>query len=172
MTSDRERFEVCFRAHYGAVLAYARRRAGASGAQDAVAETFLVAWRRWDESPKVVLPWLYGIAWGVLANQRRGDERQRALTQRLAREPAVADPLPAFLDARLDDAVRGLPDRERELLLLVAWEGLTPGQAGVAVGCGPAAARARLHRARRRLRRELADHLDLAQETACAPTTF
>jgi DNA-directed RNA polymerase specialized sigma24 family protein len=66
-----ERFEGLFRQNYAAVRAYALRRAPHDVAQDVAAETFLVAWRRLDDVPDDALPWLYGVARRVLANQRR-----------------------------------------------------------------------------------------------------
>ena len=79
-----ERFELLFRANYPAVRAYALRRTSREAAQDAVSETFLVAWRRLDELPVDALPWLYGVARRVLANQRRSADRGAALEQRVA----------------------------------------------------------------------------------------
>jgi RNA polymerase sigma-70 factor, ECF subfamily len=49
------------------------------------------------------------------------------------------------------EALAMLSERERELLILIAWEGLTPGEAAVAVGSSAVATRVRLHRARTRL---------------------
>ena len=66
-----DRFEELFREHYGAVRGYALRRALGEPAQDAVSETFLVAWRQLDDVPADALPWLFGVARRVLANQRR-----------------------------------------------------------------------------------------------------
>ena len=79
-----DRFEELFREHYGAVRGYALRRAPADLAQDAVSETFLVAWRRLDDVPADALPWLFGVARRVLANQRRSADRSSALERRLA----------------------------------------------------------------------------------------
>src|SRR5579863_6616292 len=87
----RRRFEELFERHHGHVAAYARRRADASLVEDVVEETFLIAWRALDRVPAQALPWLYGIAWRVLANQRRGERRGRALAARLARERHSAD---------------------------------------------------------------------------------
>jgi RNA polymerase sigma-70 factor (ECF subfamily) len=70
-----ERFEGLFRDNYAAVRGYALRRAPRDMAQDVVAETFLVAWRRLDDVPADALPWLYGVARRVLANQRRSADR-------------------------------------------------------------------------------------------------
>jgi RNA polymerase sigma-70 factor, ECF subfamily len=92
MASPREhRFELLFRANYPAVRAYALRRSSGDSAQDVVAETFLVAWRRLDDVPADALPWLYGVARRVLANQRRTMRRSEALGERLAgRGPALS----------------------------------------------------------------------------------
>ena len=85
-----DRFEELFREHYGAVRGYALRRAARELAQDAVSETFLVAWRRLDDVPADALPWLFGVARRVLANQRRSAARSSALEQRLAATAAIA----------------------------------------------------------------------------------
>ena len=85
----------------------------------------------------------------ALANQRRSQARRLALTGRLDLE------FPRFeqegADQRVLDALQTLPERDRELLLLIAWEGLTPSEAAVTLGSTPVACRVRLHRARRRL---------------------
>src|SRR5689334_8685456 len=54
------RFEAVFAACSKVVFAYARRRATREEAEDVVSETFLVAWRRFDELPSDPLPWLIG----------------------------------------------------------------------------------------------------------------
>ena len=84
-----DRFEEMFREHYGAVRGYALRRIPGDLAQDAVAETFLVAWRRLDDFPADPLPWLFGVARRVLANQRRSADRSSALERRLAATDAA-----------------------------------------------------------------------------------
>jgi RNA polymerase sigma factor (sigma-70 family) len=148
------RFEELFESHYWAVRAYALRRASsASVADDVVSETFLVAWRRLDGIGGDALPWLLGVARRLLANQRRAERRRGALVARLAGlrgEPDVWEP-PAAMNGRLAEALASLSAREREALLLVAWEELEPGRAAQVVGCSPAAFRVRLHRARQRV---------------------
>ena len=138
-----------WREYASAVAAYALRRTSPEAVEDAVAETFLVAWRRLDEVPPEPLPWLYGVARRTLANQRRARARRASLTTRLELElPALA---PQSGDGRVVEALGALSPRDRELLMLVAWEGLTPAEAAVALGTSAVACRVRLHRARRRL---------------------
>jgi RNA polymerase sigma-70 factor, ECF subfamily len=150
----RTRFNNLFDQHYAAVRAYVARRSGTAGVvDDVLSETFLVAWRRIDSVPTDGLPWLLGVARRVLANQRRGEARRGALVQLLASvmpQGPVAEPASEVF-GELSDALAALSVREREALLLVAWEGLDPQRAARVVGCAPAAFRARLYRARRQL---------------------
>jgi RNA polymerase sigma factor (sigma-70 family) len=155
LMSDGERFERLYRANYAAVLAYALRRTAAAQAHDVAAETFLVAWRRLDEVPTEARPWLLGTARRVLANQRRSERRRNALAVRLASEPAADRGQGGDQPQPVLAAVAGLPERDREALLLVAWEGLDHTQAAAAAGCSRPAFAVRLHRARRRLLKAL-----------------
>jgi len=158
------RFESCFRDHYAAVLAFAiRRLPDRSTADDAAAETFAVAWRRRELIPDEPLPWLFGIALRVAANQRRSGERRRRLGERLEREASSRESAPEPADTlhRRDSfasAFGRLDESEREVLRLVAWDGLDTREAAAVLGCSAAAYRVRLHRARRRL----AKHLEAA----------
>ena len=156
-----ERFERIFREHYAAVRSYALRRAPPDMAPDVVAETFLVAWRRLDDVPEDPLPWLYGVARRVLANARRSADRSLALERRLATAAAVpagpGDPGESVGEAEIARAaLAGLSERDRETLMLVAWEGLSSARAASAAGCTRAAFAVRLHRARARLAAQLA----------------
>jgi len=152
--SDRAAFETLFRAHVGAVHAYALRRSDAATADEVVADTFLVCWRRFDRVPDDALPWLYAVARRCLANRLRAGRRERARTAP-APVPAgdqTADTYEQRTQAReVLAAMAGLPDKEREALQLCAWEGLAPADAARVVGCTAAAFRVRLHRGRRRL---------------------
>jgi RNA polymerase sigma-70 factor, ECF subfamily len=157
------RFARLYEEHGRELLAYAlRRAAGPEDAADVVAETFLVAWRRGPEVPagaKARL-WLYGVARLVLANQRRSGNRRERLVGRLRDELAVAaaaQPEPGPEAAPVLQALGRIGDEDRELLLLVGWEELSPGEAARVLGVSAVAARSRLHRARRRLRRALGE---------------
>jgi RNA polymerase sigma-70 factor (ECF subfamily) len=161
----RERFEQVFEAHYRAVSAYALRRCEGAEAEDAVAETFLVAWRRLDEIPANAKPWLLGVARRVIANQRRAAGRRTALAERLARERHLA--LESLERPPVVQALERLSDADRELLLLVAWDGLSTEEAAAVLDCSPTALKVRLHRARRRLQAQL----QLLERREAAPLT-
>ncbi|MFN8114235.1 MAG: RNA polymerase sigma factor [Solirubrobacterales bacterium] len=152
----REAFRDLYERSFDEVLSYARRRAVSAGdADDAVAETFLVAWRRFEELPagERRLPYLYGIARRVLANQHRGEARRRRLTDRLEAEAADERGTHGYsARSEVEDALDSLPADQREILGLAYWEDLDAGEIAVALGCSRNAARIRLHRARRALR--------------------
>ena len=171
----RERFEALFERYHADVAAYVRRRASEAEVEDVVGETFLVAWRSLDRVHGDPLPWLYGVARRVLANDVRGTRRRSVLTARLAQERARQEPVvSAEVSEPLRTALLTLGEREREALLLIAWEGLKPAQAAAVVGCSSATFRARLHRARRHLARTLDSKsltdecLDMAKEAGGA----
>ncbi len=150
-----DRFEALYVRHFGDVLAYALRRAPPAVAQDVAADTFLIAWRRLDDVPDRALPWLLAVARKSLANQRRSLRRQRLLAERLAAEPQIDSPAHALDGPSILAALARLPERDRETLMLAAWEELDSRQAGKVLGCSPTAYRLRLHRARRKLERAL-----------------
>jgi RNA polymerase sigma factor (sigma-70 family) len=128
--------------------------------QDVVAETFLTAWRRLGDVPEDAVPWLFATARLHIANRHRSSRRRQALGERLMNVRQPIDDQPTDIerrevDERLLEAIRRLPPKEREALMLVAWDGLTPRRAARAAGCGAPAFRVRLHRARARLKRAL-----------------
>ena len=144
------------------VQAFCARRIDRSQVADAVAETFLVAWRRLDEIDKVdaALPWLYGTAYRVIANQRRSRARSRSLVQRL-RDVSIPDVSgPDTVVARQGDsdivmlAVSRLRGIDQEILLLEIWEGLSHAEVAIALAITPQAVRQRAYRARRNVVRE------------------
>jgi RNA polymerase sigma-70 factor (ECF subfamily) len=148
-----EEFEAIYRRCYPFVLAYARRRTSPDAADDVAAQTFLVAWRRFSDVPGEPLPWLYGVARRVLADQRRSARRKRSLLDRLLRVRAPEQTPPS---EGLGDALARLSEREREALMLTYWEELDGRSAAAVLGCSESAFRVRLHRARKRLETELA----------------
>jgi RNA polymerase sigma-70 factor (ECF subfamily) len=152
-------FARLYAEHWDSVLSYALRRAsGPEDAADVVADTFLVAWRRAADVPagSQARAWLYGVARRVLANQRRGGRRRDALVERL-RNDLVAEIFSEQApvgETAVMEALGRMREEDREVLLLAGWEQLEPAEIAVALGISAVAARSRLHRARRRFRRE------------------
>lgn len=167
MTDDAAgRFEVLYRQHFRAVLRYALARLEPENAKDAAAETFLIAWRRLAEVPDDPVPWLFGVARKVVAGQIRSAGRREALRARLEvtwaseASPGEIDALVAQRAAVLT-AFAQLSDNDREVLRLIAWDGLPSKAAASVLGLTRLAFGVRLHRARRRL----AAALDTAEPT-------
>ncbi len=150
---DPERqFVQLYEQYAPAVMAYALRRTTPDAAQDIVADTFLVAWRRLAEIPADrVLPWLYGVAYKIQGNRRRSDARQRSLVKRIQAE-ASGPTSDGDVNSNVLAALASLPPHDREVLMLTAWEGLSTAEAALAIDCSPTAARVRLYRARRKLK--------------------
>lgn len=166
MADPEARFREIYDAYSGAILAYAARRtAGAHDAADVLADTFVVAWRRIEEVPAGddARPWLYGVARRVLANHHRSRRRRRGLDERLAKDVAdlideAGAPGSDLEGGAVAAAFGELSDGDRELLTLLAWDGLARDEIAVVVGCTRAALRLRLHRARARFERALDRH--------------
>jgi RNA polymerase sigma-70 factor (ECF subfamily) len=159
-----DRFEQLYDQASVQVLGYALRRTGnPEDAADVVSETFMIAWRRLDEVPQgdEARLWLYGVARRVLANQRRGLQRRERLDARLRDEVALVSTLAVperpGPDSPVMTALARLDEADRELLTLLAWEGLDRDQLARTLGHSRATIRVRLHRARRRLASLLGD---------------
>ncbi|HEY3971287.1 MAG TPA: RNA polymerase sigma factor [Solirubrobacteraceae bacterium] len=166
---DRERFEKIYREHFDRVAAYLLARANRDLAADALSRTFEVAWRRIADVPREPLPWLLGVARKVLADLRRGQGRQDALVSRIAM--TIVETGPDHSEAlaereRTLAALASLSEAQREVLLLVAWEGLSQREVATALGCTRGAVALRLYRARTSLRKAL---LDLAADDPALP---
>lgn len=160
---NEDRFLACYAAHVRPLLGYALRRTpSAEAAADVVADTMLVAWRRIDEMPPEpeTRLWLYGVARRVVANARRSEHRQDRLAERLRLQLSTAvaqiEPPEVSIAADVSASMRALSDIEREVLLLTATEQLSPGEIAVVLAMNPNTVRTHLHRARLRLRTELA----------------
>jgi len=157
--SDPRRFERLVDLHGRRVHAYLARRAPAA-ADDLLAEVWLAAYaarHRYDAGRGDVAGWLFGIARHVLLAHFRAQKRLVDIDTDTG--PPVVDDW-ALVDARLDAAaateqlrsvLAAMPAEEREVLLLVAWEELTPTEAAGVLGIPAGTARSRLHRARARL---------------------
>lgn len=160
ITDERQTvFVALYERHYGAVHAYAARRVGSDSADEVAAETFLVAWRRFDAMPQTTpLPWLYGVARNVVLRQLDRTRRQTLARQAALHERPAGSGLEETEDAAVWDAWERLRPSDREVLALVAWEELTVAEAASVLGCPASQFSVRLFRARRRLERLLAEH--------------
>ena len=148
------RADKVYEQHAPAVYRYLARRAGPGVAEDLLGDVFVAALstrtRTITHDSGSPLPWLYGIAGNMLRNHFR---RRRPVVPLDTISTVDWDAVDARLDAQalgdpLRRALAALSDNERELLLLVAWEGLSPAEAGTALGLSANTARSRLHRAR------------------------
>lgn len=154
-------FRVMYERHFEAVARYCLRRLPERIAPDAVSEVFLTAWRRFESMPRddESLPWLYGVARNVVRNMDRSQRRSLRLSARVKVQPHYPEPSPEMQIVRNEEAtllLRALdtlkPD-DQEVLRLRAYEGLSMNQISIAVGCSEEAAKKRVSRALRRLRR-------------------
>jgi RNA polymerase sigma-70 factor, ECF subfamily len=163
---DPDVFAAVFDRYYVEIHGFVARRLGRSRADDVASETFLIAFDRrgrYDVSHASARPWLYGIASNLIARHHRAEMRQYRALARADRGDAVdghGDRADGRLDAqaqrgRLAAALLAIADRDREVLLLVAWAQLTCEEAAQALGIPAGTARSRLHRARRKTRAAL-----------------
>lgn len=156
-------FELIYQRHVLAVLAYCVRRIGFDVAADACSETFLVVWRRLDQIPTEpdTLPYLYGVASKVVANQNRSTGRKKRLERKIAGLGIPTAPDPAAVVARRDreneviDAVRRLNPKDREIVMLYAWEEVNRETIANMMGMSRSAIDQRIHRSYKRLAQTL-----------------
>ncbi len=159
MTDRDARFVDLYERFHRPVLAYCRRRTTADRVDDVVADTFLTAWRRIDAVPagQDGLPWLFGVAYRLLGNQRRGIARHLRLGRKLASigHDAASPPLEVVVMReecrQVLAALEALRSIDREILLLAAWEELPQDEIAVALNISIDAVRQRLHQAKKRL---------------------
>lgn len=164
---DRDRLRTLYQEHWRALFGYACRRADSvEDAADVVSEVFLTAWRRIGEVPagSQARLWLFGVARLTIQNQLRSRDRRdrlgaallEAFTERHGDDPSRY--VERDHDAhRVRRALDQLPETDRELICLIAWEQLSPGDAAAVLGINAVTARTRLSRARRKLRLLLDD---------------
>ncbi|QIM16403.1 sigma-70 family RNA polymerase sigma factor [Leucobacter insecticola] len=137
---------------------FLRRLGNLDDAADAAADVLVVLLGKRNQLPReaeALRQYSFGVARKVLLKARRGRVRHTELSERLRREMVVAAPADQDPHPELMSALSRLSEPDRELLLLVAWEGLSVAEAGSILHLKPAAARQRYSRTRARLRTEL-----------------
>jgi RNA polymerase sigma-70 factor (ECF subfamily) len=177
--NDNERFESLYEANYKSIYAYVHRRAAnsSSDVSDIVSEVFTTAWRRINDvppSPQDRL-WLFGVAHKCLLEHRRRWSHRLRLLSHLGSQPnrielleSAADPL----HLRVREAIRELRPLDRDVILLVYWDGLSHGQAAAVLGCSVNAVALRVRKAKVRLQSRLRLELsatDFSEDTSSVP---
>ena len=153
----KERFDPLYRKYSRYVLGYALNRGlTLEEAQDVVAETFLVCWRRLDEVPSDALPWVMATARKLMANHWRSNRRRNATKERMTEALSHTSQNAASVDhsihvPELETALNLLSAKEREAILLVTWDGLSHAEAAKIAECSRATFAVRAHRARSHL---------------------
>lgn len=155
-------FTAAVREHSTALVRYFARRGPRQDAEDLAADVFATAWRRRADVPReAVLPWLYRTAGFTLANHRRKtvdlpvDEVPEKGAVRVSDDPELS----ALFDAELRGALESVGERDRQILLLHAWEGLDGEGLAHVLGISRSGADAALSRARKRLREAWGERL-------------
>lgn len=167
------RFTAMYDELYPRVYAYAVSRTGRMLAEEVTSETFCVAWRRFADLPDPALPWLLGIARNVLRQSYRSEAKQESLAAEMRAWTSGVDADVGDLVADRVAVLRALvalSEEDRELLTLVAWHGLSASEVAKVIGCTKATYFVRLHRARNRLERALAEAPSPASATASPGT--
>jgi RNA polymerase sigma-70 factor (ECF subfamily) len=157
--NDEARFVDIYRRYSKPIQAYCARRTPGPQVADAVADVFLVAWRRIDQIPTgdAALPWLYGVAYRVLSHQWRHKVRSRRLVERLQGLAQVEAFSPDVLVVRSEEyrvvlaASARLRAIDQEILRLTLWEELPHADVAVILGIAVSAVKERAYRARRNL---------------------
>ncbi|MEV0229579.1 RNA polymerase sigma factor [Nonomuraea sp. NPDC050786] len=163
MITAPDAFEAVFDAHYEEIRRYLGRRVGLDVAEDLAAETFLIAFRRretFDPSFGEIRPWLYGIATNLIGRHRRTELRRYRALARTGPPPdddgldqQVVDRLTAGVTVeRLAKALARLTAGERDVVLLVAYGGLSYAEVASALRVAEGTVASRLSRARTKLR--------------------
>lgn len=158
--ASEERLTELFHQHSPRVLGYLLHRGAGDAGPDLLSETFAIAWRRLGDVPADALPWLLVVARNTLAHHWRSSGRSQAVHQSWAleqREAAVVGDVGEDVAERshVRAALASLSEQDREVLMLIGWDGLSTTQAASALQCAPGAFGVRLHRARGRLQRAL-----------------
>lgn len=163
---DPDRFGELYDRHSGQLYGYAFRRVGPDVADDVVAETFLAAFRhrhRYDASRPDALPWLFGIVTREISRHHRKEKARLRALSRIGPDPVVdgvaqraADDVSArAARGQLASALARLSVRDRDVLLLIAWGGLSYDEVATALQIPVGTVRSRLNRARRQTREAL-----------------
>lgn len=161
MSADDQALEDALREHGADLLRYLQRRSPDTAA-DLLGETMLVAWRRKKDAPVAAAElrlWLFGVARMTLRGGARDSARRLRLVERVSALASVPEDSDEALALDVRAAIAALPSRQRELVELVHWEGLTLVEASQVMGIRDSTARSHYAKARRALEVTLASSL-------------
>ncbi len=158
---DHARFEALYLSYYKPIYAYVHRRVlQSSDVPDIVSEVFAIAWRRFGDlpaSPQDRL-WLFGVAHKCLLEHHRRRSHRLRLLSHLAAQPNRIELLDTSVDPqhlRVRAALLELRPFDREVVLLVYWDGLSHAEAATVLGCSVNAVALRIKKAKVRLQIQL-----------------
>lgn len=162
---DQVAFERLYREHFEAVYAYVMRRAPSADRADLISDVFATAWRRIADVPGAPEDklWLFGVARRVVSQHNRGKSRRERLNVKLRRSvaPVAADGRDTSdLEERALSLIDALKPKDRELVTLIVWDGMTHAEVATILGCSTNAVGIRWHRALKRLRRDISGATD------------
>jgi RNA polymerase sigma factor (sigma-70 family) len=177
-----EVFGELYARHFAAVYRYVAGRLGPDAADDLAAETFLAAFRRrhrFDPARGAVRPWLFGMATNLVAQHHRAESRWYAALARAGTDPLITPAARPSDEDRIADRVAAsqtrpvlaavlarLPNRDRDVLLLVAIGELSYAEVAFALGIPEGTVGSRLSRARRKIIAVLGGRSDPASPSA------
>jgi RNA polymerase sigma factor (sigma-70 family) len=159
-------FERLYRKHFEAVYAYVMRRAASADRADLISDVFATAWTRIADVPGAPEDklWLFGVARRVVSQHSRGKSRRERLDVKLRRSVvpvAAAGPRDTSdLEERALSLIDALKPKDRELVTLIVWDGMTHAEVATILGCSTNAVGIRWHRALKRLRRDISGATD------------
>ncbi|MFP3578587.1 sigma-70 family RNA polymerase sigma factor [Arthrobacter sp. SIMBA_036] len=147
------RFLAAHASAHDGIYRYLRRRTeGAATAEDLCAEVFRIAWEKSGRGDDLSIVVLFGVARNVLRNHERSVSRSAGLIGALRMERSHETPSD---ESAVLEAIENLAPKEREVLLLTYWDGLTAVEVAQLLTTSATAVRMRLHRARKELGRLL-----------------
>lgn len=169
-----EAFAAVFDAYFDEIHRYVAHRLGPDNAEDIVAETFLIAYRKraqYDPARAAARTWLYGIATKLVGRHRRQEARTLRALGRYAtdldtpghEERVIVQVAAESLRHDLAAALAALDQRDRDVVQLLALAGLSHEEVAVALGIPNGTVRSRLNRARKKLRSSLTLVLEEAE---------
>lgn len=172
-TDQNAAFTEFYQAHYSSVRAYSSACVSAGDVDDIVAETFLIAWRRWADVPTDwARGWLIGVARNNVRSRQRASRRATAFIDQLTARPSAEavsvdeQHIAGQQVESLRSAMSTLKSSDQELLLLAGQYELSLEEIALALEITANAAGVRIHRARERLRTAFAKQQSEGGEAA------